>query len=63
MHKASITLIKKMVHYTQPTLLASLDADGGNNFFAQLEVVAAVVDPKDDEDGTLLVFFFNYKLN
>ena len=57
--KASLTLIKKMVHYTQPTLLASLDAGGGNNFFAQLvEVVAAVLDTEDDEDGTLLVSFF-----
>lgn len=67
--KASLTLIKKMVHYTQPALLASLDASSvalsgssGANFFAQLvEVVAAVLDTEDDEDGTiikLLHFFF-----
>ena len=53
--KASLTIIKKMVHYTQPALLHSLCSHESNVFISTLvEVVAAVLDNEEDEDGHLV---------
>ena len=53
--KASLTIIKKMVHYTQPALLSSLCSHESNVFISTLvEVVAAVLDNEEDEDGHLV---------
>lgn len=53
--KASLTIIKKMVHYTQPVLLNSLCSHESNLFISTLvEVVAAVLDNEEDEDGHLV---------
>lgn len=53
--KASLTIIKKMVHYMQPTLLLSLCSHESNVFISTLvEVVAAVLDNEEDEDGHLV---------
>ncbi|XP_057377283.1 E3 ubiquitin-protein ligase Ufd4-like [Daphnia carinata] len=53
--KASLTIIKKMVHYTQPVLLNSLCSHESNVFISTLvEVVAAVLDNEEDEDGHLV---------
>ena len=53
--KASLTIIKKMVHYTQPTLLNSLASQESSLFISTLvEVVAAVLDNEEDEDGHLV---------
>lgn len=53
--KASLTIIKKMVHYTQPSLLASMSPQESGTFVPTLvEVVAAVLDNEEDEDGHLV---------
>ena len=53
--KASLTIIKKMVHYTQPALLASLCVQESNVFISTLvQVVATVLDNEEDEDGHLI---------
>lgn len=53
--KASLTIIKKMVHYTQPSLLASMSSQESGTFVSTLvEVVAAVLDNEEDEDGHLV---------
>jgi len=49
--KASLTIIKKMVHYSQSALLAQ----ESSTFISTLvEVVAAVLDNEEDEDGHLV---------
>uniref|UniRef100_A0A1Y1M238 E3 ubiquitin-protein ligase n=1 Tax=Photinus pyralis TaxID=7054 RepID=A0A1Y1M238_PHOPY len=55
--KASLGLIKKMVHYIQPSLLEELcTSEVSNNFGTQLvEVIATVLDNEEDEDGHLIV--------
>ena len=53
--KASLTIIKKMVHYTQAALLNSLCSQESNVFISTLvEVVATVLDNEEDEDGHLV---------
>lgn len=49
--KASLTIIKKMVHYSQPALLAQ---ESSTFISALVEVVAAVLDNEEDEDGHLV---------
>ncbi|XP_046388843.1 E3 ubiquitin-protein ligase Ufd4 isoform X5 [Ischnura elegans] len=56
--KASLSLIKKMVHYIQPSLLneACSPESPTYNFGTMLvEVLAAVLDNEEDEDGHLVV--------
>ncbi|XP_071454696.1 E3 ubiquitin-protein ligase HECTD1 isoform X6 [Hetaerina americana] len=56
--KASLCLIKKMVHYIQPSLLneACIPESPTYNFGTMLvEVLAAVLDNEEDEDGHLVV--------
>ncbi|KAI4462742.1 e3 ubiquitin-protein ligase trip12 [Holotrichia oblita] len=56
--KASLGLIKKMIHYIQPCLLEELCSPESNvnNFGTQLvEVIATVLDNEEDEDGHLVV--------
>ncbi|XP_028141816.2 E3 ubiquitin-protein ligase HECTD1 isoform X2 [Diabrotica virgifera virgifera] len=55
--KASLGLIRKMVHYIQPNLLEELCAmDANPNFGTQVvEVIATVLDNEDDEDGHSIV--------
>ncbi|KAK7791453.1 hypothetical protein R5R35_010932 [Gryllus longicercus] len=56
--KASLNLIKKMVHYIQPALLveACSPESPTYNFGTMLvEVLAAVLDNEEDEDGHLVV--------
>ncbi|CAH0382752.1 unnamed protein product [Bemisia tabaci] len=52
--KASLTLIKKMVHYIQPSLLVetcSPESATYNLGTMLVEVIATVLDNEDDEDG------------
>ncbi|XP_048516518.1 E3 ubiquitin-protein ligase Ufd4 isoform X1 [Dendroctonus ponderosae] len=55
--KASLGLIKKMIHYIQPNLLEDLCAiEITPNFATQLvEVIAVVLDNEEDEDGHSVV--------
>nr|CAD7398861.1 unnamed protein product [Timema cristinae] len=56
--KASLSLIKKMVHYIQPSLLieACSPESPTYNFGTMLvEVIATVLDNEEDEDGHLVV--------
>ncbi|PNF13829.1 hypothetical protein B7P43_G12448, partial [Cryptotermes secundus] len=56
--KASLNLIKKMVHYIQPSLLveACSPESPTYNFGTMLvEVIATVLDNEEDEDGHLVV--------
>ncbi|KAL0267404.1 UNVERIFIED_CONTAM: hypothetical protein PYX00_009683 [Menopon gallinae] len=56
--KASLSLIKKMVHYIQPSLLAeacSPEAPTHNLGTMLVEVIATVLDNEEDEDGHLVV--------
>ncbi|XP_031782612.1 E3 ubiquitin-protein ligase HECTD1 isoform X2 [Nasonia vitripennis] len=55
--KASLSLIRKMVHYIQPELLAeTCGADKTTGCGAMLvEVIANVLDNEEDEDGHLVV--------
>lgn len=63
--KASLGLIKKMVHYIQPQLLMDLcsgqqqlnQENGNNNNFGNqlVEVIGTVLDNEEDEDGHLVV--------
>ncbi|KAJ8668132.1 hypothetical protein QAD02_009795 [Eretmocerus hayati] len=55
--KASLSLIRKMVHYIQPELLVeTCGADKTNGCGAMLvEVIATVLDNEEDEDGHLVV--------
>lgn len=55
--KASLGLIRKMVHYIQPNLLAELcSLEANPNFGTQIvEVIATVLDNEDDEDGHSVV--------
>jgi E3 ubiquitin-protein ligase HECTD1 len=55
--KASLGLIKKMIHYILPSLLEELcNTESSPNFGTQLvEVIATVLDNEDDEDGHLIV--------
>ncbi|BES94932.1 Sad1 / UNC-like C-terminal [Nesidiocoris tenuis] len=56
--KSSLNLIKKMVHYIQPSLLVeacSPDSSTYNLGTMLVEVIATVLDNEDDEDGHLVV--------
>ncbi|KAK9885691.1 hypothetical protein WA026_012456 [Henosepilachna vigintioctopunctata] len=56
--KASLGLIKKMIHYAQPDLLENMNCscEAKSSFITQLvEVIATVLDNDDDEDGHLVV--------
>uniref|UniRef100_A0A1B6DIC7 E3 ubiquitin-protein ligase n=1 Tax=Clastoptera arizonana TaxID=38151 RepID=A0A1B6DIC7_9HEMI len=56
--KSSLSLIKKMVHYIQPTLLVeacSPESSTYNLGTMLVEVIATVLDNEDDEDGHLVV--------
>ncbi|XP_046739533.1 E3 ubiquitin-protein ligase HECTD1 isoform X4 [Diprion similis] len=54
--KASLSLIRKMVHYIQPELLVEACGSEGTDCGATLvEVIATVLDNEEDEDGHLIV--------
>ncbi|XP_019870714.1 E3 ubiquitin-protein ligase HECTD1 isoform X2 [Aethina tumida] len=55
--KASLGLIKKMIHYIQPNLLENLcSIEASPNFGTQLvEVIATILDNEEDEDGHSVV--------
>lgn len=56
--KASLSLIKKMVHYIHPSLLVeacSPESSTYNLGTMLVEVIATVLDNEDDEDGHLVV--------
>ncbi|KAL3265554.1 hypothetical protein HHI36_009759 [Cryptolaemus montrouzieri] len=56
--KASLGLIKKMIHYAQPDLLEDMNCscEAKSSFTTQLvEVIATVLDNDEDEDGHLVV--------
>lgn len=56
--KASLGLIKKMIHYIQPNVLAELCGceSSSNNFTTQfVEVIATVLNNEEDEDSHLVV--------
>ncbi|XP_076156935.1 E3 ubiquitin-protein ligase HECTD1 isoform X14 [Alosa pseudoharengus] len=54
--KASLALIRKMVHYSSEALLKEVcDSDAGHNLPTVLvEITATVLDQEDDDDGHLL---------
>uniref|UniRef100_A0A673IW01 E3 ubiquitin-protein ligase n=1 Tax=Sinocyclocheilus rhinocerous TaxID=307959 RepID=A0A673IW01_9TELE len=54
--KASLALIRKMVHYSSEVLLKEVcDSDAGHNLPTVLvEITATVLDQEDDDDGHLL---------
>ncbi|KAF7704192.1 hypothetical protein HF521_021264 [Silurus meridionalis] len=54
--KASLALIRKMVHYSSEVLLKEVcDSDAGHNLPTILvEITATVLDQEDDDDGHLL---------
>uniref|UniRef100_T1J5Y0 E3 ubiquitin-protein ligase n=1 Tax=Strigamia maritima TaxID=126957 RepID=T1J5Y0_STRMM len=55
--KASLSLIRKMVHYIQPSLLADVcNPECGGSIFASMlvEVIATVLDNEEYEDGHLV---------
>ncbi|XP_031643813.1 E3 ubiquitin-protein ligase HECTD1 isoform X9 [Oncorhynchus kisutch] len=54
--KASLALIRKMIHYSCEVLLKEVcDSDAGNNLPTVLvEITATVLDQEDDDDGHLL---------
>lgn len=54
--KASLALIRKMVHYSSDVLLKEVcDSDAGHNLPTVLvEITATVLDQEDDDDGHLL---------
>ncbi|XP_052475722.1 E3 ubiquitin-protein ligase HECTD1 isoform X7 [Carassius gibelio] len=54
--KASLALIRKMVHYSSEVLLKEVcDSDAGHNLPTVLvEITATVLDHEDDDDGHLL---------
>ncbi|XP_051578204.1 E3 ubiquitin-protein ligase HECTD1-like isoform X5 [Myxocyprinus asiaticus] len=54
--KASLALIRKMVHYSSDILLKEVcDSDAGHNLPTVLvEITATVLDQEDDDDGHLL---------
>ncbi|XP_046871935.1 E3 ubiquitin-protein ligase HECTD1 isoform X1 [Hypomesus transpacificus] len=54
--KASLALIRKMVHYSSELLLKEVcDSDAGHNLPTTLvEITATVLDQEDDDDGHLL---------
>ncbi|CAH0559918.1 unnamed protein product [Brassicogethes aeneus] len=55
--KASLGLIKKMIHYIQPNLLEEVcNVEASPNFGTQLvEVIATVLDNEEDEEGHSVV--------
>lgn len=56
--RASLSLIKKMIHYAKPDLLADMNCacEAKSSFATQLvEVIANVLDNDEDEDGHLIV--------
>ncbi|XP_029106107.1 E3 ubiquitin-protein ligase HECTD1 isoform X6 [Scleropages formosus] len=54
--KASLALIRKMIHYSSEALLKEVcDSDAGHNLPTVLvEITATVLDQEDDDDGHLL---------
>ncbi|KAM6973602.1 E3 ubiquitin-protein ligase HECTD1 isoform 3-T3 [Aplochiton taeniatus] len=54
--KASLALIRKMIHYSSEVLLKEVcDSDAGHNLPTVLvEITATVLDQEDDDDGHLL---------
>ncbi|XP_036397796.1 E3 ubiquitin-protein ligase HECTD1 isoform X3 [Megalops cyprinoides] len=54
--KASLALIRKMIHYSSEALLKEVcDSDSGHNLPTVLvEITATVLDQEDDDDGHLL---------
>ncbi|XP_026465706.1 E3 ubiquitin-protein ligase Ufd4 isoform X4 [Ctenocephalides felis] len=53
--KASLGLIRKMVHYAQPELLSELCTVDMNVGTILVEVIATVLDNEDDDEGHLVV--------
>lgn len=56
--KASLNLLKKMVHYIQPSLLVEIckpDAPTYNLGTMLVQVIAVVLDNEEDEDGHIVV--------
>lgn len=52
--RASLSLVKKMVHYVQPALLEEMCAGGEQLGTLLVEVLAAVLDSDEDQDGHLV---------